>query len=120
MAINCANTLYFLPYLLVEDHPLLSADQRFRIFRVMNRNFVRAHFGQGQDIFWSNKLSPRRLAEWTEASLGRSLLRSYAHKTGAPLTSLAEIAGIIAGSDEKTIRSCVAFARGFRRRFSDR
>lgn len=50
VAINAANTLYFLPVLHIFEHPALSPDQRARIVEVTIRNCISAHFGQGWDI----------------------------------------------------------------------
>lgn len=113
VAINAANTVYFLPLLLLSDHPNLTDDQRLRIYNVLVRQFVRLHFGQGLDIYWSNNMTVRNMTRWIEDSMGPKILQLYAHKTGAAVEGTAEVACIIAGSEEPEYAACISFARAF-------
>ena len=113
VAINSANTLYFLPYLLLQRHPRLSEGQRCEIYHIVNRQFVRAHFGQSADIFWSMNLNLRNLETWSGDSLGAKILESYAQKTSALVMGIAETACVIAGVAGPLRRECIAFARDF-------
>jgi geranylgeranyl pyrophosphate synthase len=113
IAINAANTAYFLPYLLLREHPLLSGRQRLALYRILSEQSVRSHFGQGVDIFWSRKLTERRLRRWMSDSLSPKILQTYAYKTGALLEGLAEIAAVIARADAATRQACSSFAATF-------
>src|SRR5213075_1209419 len=64
VAINAGNTAYFLPMVMLRDHPHLSDHQRLELFRILTRLYVRVHLGQGQDIHWSKFLTPDRLQVW--------------------------------------------------------
>lgn len=96
VAINAANTLYFLPSLQIFDHPLLSPEQRLAIHEVMTRQYIRAHFGQALDLYWSRHLDAPNLRRWLEDSLDDKILQMYELKTAAPLEGLAEAAAIVA------------------------
>jgi geranylgeranyl pyrophosphate synthase len=113
VAINSGNALYFLPYLLVQTYPRLSAAQRYETCRIINQNFVRAHFGQGLDIYWSQNMSPKNLGAWSHNSLKAKILQSYALKTASPMVGLAEAACVIAAADDAVRQACVAFAWRF-------
>jgi geranylgeranyl pyrophosphate synthase/predicted secreted hydrolase len=110
-AINAANSLYFLPSLLIFDHPLLSPRQRLQIHEVMTRQYVRAHFGQAMDLFWSRNMSAANLRAWMSDSMAAKILQMYELKTAAPLEALAETAAIVAGSPPALRRNCVRFAQ---------
>jgi geranylgeranyl diphosphate synthase type 3/geranylgeranyl diphosphate synthase type I len=113
VAINAANTLYFLPFLHLLDHPTVGDPKRHRICEILLRNCVRAHFGQGHDIFWSNHLDPHSLALWLEDKLPEKILQMYHYKTGAAVEGLAEIACIIAEADAAVTEACKDFGRSF-------
>jgi len=113
VAINSANIAYFLPYLLLQDHPHLTEEQRLEIYRILSRQSVRSHFGQGQDIYWSKYMTPGNLTNWMNNSLGPKILQAYAYKTAALVQGGAEAACVIAKSDIATRRACARFARTF-------
>ncbi|MGA2262294.1 MAG: polyprenyl synthetase family protein [Acidobacteriota bacterium] len=113
IAINSANTAYFLPYLMLRDHPLLSRRQREAGYRILSEQSVRSHLGQGLDIYWSRQLTQRRLRQWMNDSLASKILQTYGYKTGAIVEGLAEFACVLAKADEGTSRVCRSFARVF-------
>ncbi len=113
LAINAGNTLYFLPLLLLENHPHLSIAQRERVYQVMIRQYVRTHFGQGMDIYWSKFVSGDNLQPWIDGSLSAKVLDMYADKTAALVIGMAKLACIIAEAEEKVQKACVNFARSF-------
>ena len=113
LAINAANTLYFLPFLLLENHKDLSVAQREHIYQVMIRQFVRTHFGQGMDIYWSKFTSSENLEQWLDDSLAAKVLDMYADKTAAPIVGGAQVACIIAEADDPTRHACIEFALAF-------
>jgi geranylgeranyl pyrophosphate synthase/predicted secreted hydrolase len=109
-AINAANSLYFLPSLLIFDHPLLSQRQRLRIHEVMTGQYVRAHFGQAMDLFWSRNMSAANLRAWMSDAMAPKILQMYELKTAAPLEAIAETAAIVAGAPPALRQDCVRFA----------
>jgi len=110
VAINAANTLYFLPSLLIFDHPLLSEKQRLEIHEVMTRQYVRAHFGQALDLYWSRHLDEPHLRTWMSDSLAPKILQMYELKTSAPLEGLAEAVAIVARSGPSLRSACRRYA----------
>src|SRR5438105_3864711 len=90
VAINAANTLYFLPSVLLAGHPFLSDGQRLQIHEILNRLFVRAHFGQGLDLYWSKRLNRAELDRWLADSLMPKIMQMYGYKTAAFVESCAE------------------------------
>lgn len=113
VAINTANTIYFLPFLLLSNHPHLNRDQQVEIYQLMIQAFVRSHLGQGQDIYWSRNLTIENLDHWIDDSLEPKMLQMYAFKTAAALEGLTETICVIAGSDVLTRKTCASFARNF-------
>jgi geranylgeranyl diphosphate synthase type I len=113
LAINTGNTLYMLPLLLLEDHPDLSVAQRERIYQVIVRQYVRSHFGQSMDIYWSKFGSPENLDRWVQEGLAEKVFRMYADKTGASVVGLAQMACIVAEADPFTRNACATFAEAF-------
>lgn len=113
LAINAGNTLYFLPLLLLENHEHLSVVQRERIYQVMIRQYVRTHFGQGMDIYWSRFVSTASLQQWIDGSLSAKVLDMYADKTAALVVGMARLACIIADAEKPVQKACVDFSRSF-------
>lgn len=113
VALNAGNLLYFLPTLLLLDHPRLSPEKRLLLLAIWERTMLSAHGGQTVDIFWSRKMGQEQLTEWLRDDLEDRILQMYAMKTGAGVVGLAEFAAIIADADEKTKAACINFARDF-------
>ncbi|MBI5101893.1 MAG: polyprenyl synthetase family protein [Nitrospirae bacterium] len=113
VALNAANTVYFLPYLLLADHPLLSTVQRLDMYRLMIEDMVRSHLGQGLDIFRSRNLTEANLRRWRKSGLKRKILQMYEYKTSTPLESAAKFACIIANADEAVRHASGSFAKVF-------
>ncbi len=111
-AINAANLLYFLPWLSVDLNAHLDDAQKREIFSIMTRQFVRAHMGQTQDLFWSREVRAGRLDTATAGdSLEQQVLQMYALKTGALIEGLAETAAVIAGAEASVHTACAELAR---------
>ncbi len=110
VAINAANTLYFLPSLMVFDHPLLTARQRLYIHEAMTRQYIRAHFGQALDLYWSRNLNEANLRTWMADSLADKILQMYELKTAAPVEGLAESAAILSRGSASLRTACRRFA----------
>lgn len=110
-AINAANTLYFLPQIMLEDHPHLTEAQKLEIHRLLARQFVRAHFGQARDLDVSGSASPDALAALLRGDAAAGLLRMYRQKTAAPVAGLAELAAVISGAPPGVRETCTGFGR---------
>jgi geranylgeranyl pyrophosphate synthase/predicted secreted hydrolase len=111
VAISAANTLYFLPSVLVSEHPLLTQAQRLAIHEITSEQMLSAHFGQALDIYWSRNMDPEHLERWMSDSQEEKILQMYAQKTSAPLVALAKVASMLSETDSKTSRGCIDFAR---------
>jgi len=110
LSINAGCTLYFLPYILIEKHPHLNENQKRKLYEVMNKTIIKAHFGQAMDIFWSKNLNRKNLKTWSRDSLGDKILQMYAYKTGAAVEGGSEAACIIAKADEKIYKTFKSMA----------
>ena len=111
VAINAANTLYFLPHLLYSDHPALSDSQRLETYRSMVQQLVKAHLGQAMDIYWSRNLTAENFELWLAEGLPEKILQMYAYKTGSALEGLAELACTVGSTDERLRQACVGLGR---------
>jgi geranylgeranyl pyrophosphate synthase len=111
IAINAANSLYFLPSLLYNTHPDLSDKQRLDFHRITLDSFVKGHFGQAQDIYWTKNLTQENAAIWGSDRLQEKILQMYAFKTASAAVATAEAGCILAGSDEKVRDACISYAR---------
>jgi geranylgeranyl pyrophosphate synthase len=113
VAINAANTLYFLPAALYSTHPHLTDQQRLEFYRITLDGYVRGHLGQALDIYWTRNLSVKNLASWQEDHLPEKMLQMYALKTASTAVVIAEACCILAGSDEPVRTACRDLARSF-------
>jgi geranylgeranyl diphosphate synthase type I len=113
VAINAANTLYFLPSLLIKSHERLSDPQRIQLYEIVIGQFVRAHFGQALDIYWSREMGPANLEGWMKNSLGPKILQMYEYKTAAAVAGFAEAAAVIAEAKHAVRAACARLARAF-------
>jgi geranylgeranyl diphosphate synthase type I len=111
VAINAANTLYFLPSVLFSTHPDLSDTQRLEFFRITHNSFIRGHFGQAQDIYWTKNLNEENLAMWTDDNMAEKILRMYEFKTASAAVATAEAGCILAVTTPEVRAACIAYAR---------
>jgi geranylgeranyl diphosphate synthase type I len=111
IAINAANTLYFLPSVLYSQHPDLTDQQRLDFYHITLDTFIKGHFGQAQDIFWTKNLSEKNISAWSGDHLPEKILQMYEFKTASPAIAAAESVCILAGTNSQTKKACVAFAR---------
>ncbi len=113
VAINAGNTAYFLPMVLLRDHPHLNDAQRLELFRILTRLYVRVHLGQGQDIHWSRSLTPEKLQLWMNNCVEDKIIQLYSLKTASVVEAGADGACVIARTDEATRGVCRDFGRAF-------
>lgn len=113
VSINAANAAYFLPYALISCHPLLNDKKKLEVYGVMSRHYIRAHLGQGSDIYWSKNMSHENLKLWMRSKIEDKILQSYAYKTASTVEAIVEVCCVIAGSGKRLRKACVDFARSF-------
>ncbi|MBI4025547.1 MAG: polyprenyl synthetase family protein [Verrucomicrobia bacterium] len=113
VAINAANAAYFMPSLIIDSHKHLTDGQKLRLHEIMMKHFVRAHFGQGLDIYWSANATPAALEAWLADSLMPKILQMYAYKTGSAVAGITECAAVIAGASPEVTEAATAFSRSF-------
>ncbi len=113
VSLNAANTIYYLPYILFADHPGISDKQRLELYRIMVRHAVRAHFGQGLDIYWSRNMAPGNLRAWLKPGTAGKIKQMYAYKTSTAIEGLSEQACVIARTNAQTLKACADFSRLF-------
>ncbi|MEI6032834.1 MAG: polyprenyl synthetase family protein [Verrucomicrobiae bacterium] len=111
VAINAANTAYFMPMVLLRDYPGLSDLQKLELYHILSRLFIGAHFGQSQDIYWSKNLTPERLRAWMADDMEAKILQLYTQKTAAVVEASAEGAAVIAGAAAPLQSACANFGR---------
>ncbi len=110
VALNAANTVYFLPFLVIADHPGLTDAQRVEAYKLLFRGFTRAHLGQALDIQWSKHVADV-VDAWQSEHFGERILQMYADKTSALIELAAECVCIVAAADPAARAACIAFAR---------
>ncbi len=110
LAINAANTIYFLPNLLLYRHPELNSEQKLEINELITKGFIQGHLGQGLDLYWSRHICPENLHLWLQDSTDEKILQMYALKTAAGIRGLAETASIIAKKDAEIRDVCGDYA----------
>ncbi len=111
IAINAANTLYFLPILKLQENAFITDEQKLAIYTKTMEFFVKAHFGQGLDI--SRKAAASLEGGGDLASLIRDSLNVYALKSAASVEFVTHTACIVAGANQVTTEALVTFARSF-------
>lgn len=111
VAISAANTLYFLPSILVSRHPLLNQARRLALHETTVEQLLSAHLGQALDLYWSRNMNADNLRAWMSDSLEPKILQMYAQKTASPLVALVKIASALTEPDEVTARACIEFAQ---------
>lgn len=113
VAINAGNTLYFLPFVELLHHKHMTDGQKLRIYQIMMDTHLKAHFGQTLDIYWSRNMSIENLTKWFRDDIESKILQMYDYKTAAGPKGIAEVAAVLAESDEKVKTAAVEFARSF-------
>lgn len=113
VSLNAANTIYYLPYLILVNHPCLSSKQQLKLYEIMIKYAVQAHFGQGLDIYWSRNMTRQNLAKWSNNSTADKVLQMYEFKTSSVIEESAEFACVIANANSKVKKACVDFSRIF-------
>ncbi len=111
VAIHAANTAYFMPLMLLREYPGLTDAQKLDLYKALSRLFVGAHFGQGQDIYWSKTMTPGRLRELVSGDMADTLHLLYTQKTASVVEAAAEGAAIIAGAHDALRSACADFGR---------
>lgn len=111
IAINAANTLYFLPILKLKENIFITDEQKLAIHSKTMEFFVKAHFGQGLDI--SRNAVKSLQADVDLASLIRDTLNVYALKSAASVEFVTHTACIVSNADQVTTSALLAFARSF-------
>jgi geranylgeranyl diphosphate synthase type I len=110
VAITAGNTLYFLPSILIMDHPVLAGSQKHEILQIMNRQLIRAHIGQSMDLYWSRQYESNGSDPADDPLILDRILQMYALKTGAPIQGLAEMSAVIARMPPEVRAACGEFA----------
>ncbi len=113
VAINAGNTIYFLPYLLLAEQQFINENQRNELYKVINKQFVQAHFGQALDIYWSRNMNFDNLKLWIEDNLGDKILQMYEYKTASAVMGLSDVVAVLGNLNDQTRKNCVDLARAF-------
>lgn len=111
IAINAANTLYFLPILKLKEHRHITDRQALEIYRQAMDFFVKAHIGQGLDLHRPTTAFAPPGGDY--APLIRNALAIYALKSAASVEFITRTACILAGANRATTGALVGFARSF-------
>jgi geranylgeranyl pyrophosphate synthase len=100
IALNAANSLYYIPLILLEENKHLTTQQRYLLYKLVASVGRRAHLGQAADIYLGSEYLNLKDFVKNYAQVKQSILQTYADKTGVQARALAEIGGIIGkGSD---------------------
>jgi len=112
-ALNAGNFLYFLPTVELFRHQYLTDIQKLRIHEIMMDTYLKAHFGQALDIYWSRNMSLRNLSVWFEDDIESKILQMYDYKTATAPKGLARVAAVLNGVSGEIEEAAVSFARAF-------
>ncbi len=112
-AINAGNILYFLPYLLLRDHPAIDDGQRLASYELMVSMLTKCHIGQGLDIHWSKCFTEETLLQSIDEGLKEKILQMYSYKTGAQIEGTAQMACIIAKANKQKTSAYCSLGRAF-------
>ncbi len=111
VALNAGNALYFLPSVVLFEHPLLDPHQRCQLLRIKERMFIEGHCGQTTDIYWSRRLTRTHLEQRLAGDYEGRLLQMYALKTASAASGVAECAAAVARASPVVTAACSEFAR---------
>ncbi len=111
IAINAANTLYFLPIFKLSENEFITDEQKLVIYSKTMEFFVKAHFGQGLDIARNAKKTLQDNVDLVP--LIHDVLNVYALKSAAAVEAVTHYACIIKGADKATTSTLISFARNF-------
>ncbi len=113
VALNAGNTLYFLPSVNLFKHEHLDDAKKLRIQEIMMQTYLKAHFGQTLDIYWSNNMFSKNLDIWMQDEIEEKILQMYDYKTASGPKGLAEVAAVIAEVDNEIMETAINFSRAF-------
>ena len=113
VALNAGNTLYFLPTVSLFTHEHLDDKKKLRIQEIMMQTYLKAHFGQTLDIYWSRNMSSKNLNVWVEDEIEDKILQMYDYKTASGPKGLTEVAAVIAEVDDEILGTAIDFSRAF-------
>jgi len=100
IALNAANSLYYIPLILLEENKYLTTQQKYLLYKLVASVGRRAHLGQAADIYLGSEYLNLENFVKNYVQVKQSILQTYADKTGVQARALAEIGGIIGkGSD---------------------
>ncbi len=94
ITVNAGNTMYYLPFLLIEKSKLSDATKR-RMYDVITIECLKCHLGQATDIYWHNgKKSDIKEGEY---------LQMCANKSGVLARISAKLGAILGGAGERQV-----------------
>ncbi|WP_455282391.1 polyprenyl synthetase family protein [[Eubacterium] cellulosolvens] len=105
IALNAANSLYYIPLILLEDNKHLTTQQRYLLYKLVSSVGRRAHLGQAADIYLGSEYLNLESFVKNYAQVRKSILQTYADKTGVQARALAEIGGIIGKGNDLQIKA---------------
>ncbi len=108
IAINAANTLYYLPTVLIEESEILNQRQKLSILYLFNKYILAAHFGQSYDIYYSKYYRNKKMLSEDRKLWEKRILQTYSLKTAAPIEALVKSVCVISEVDPNTMRAATA------------
>jgi len=104
IAINCGNSMYYLPLLALFRNKKLDSKTLNRAFEIYAQEMINIGYGQGMDISWH-----KGIADADNVS-EQEYLQMCAFKTGTLARMSAKLAAVLSGADEKTTEALGKFA----------
>lgn len=102
IAVNAGNTIYFLPYVAIQNSSLPSETKR-KAYEIISAQLLKCHFGQAIDIWWHSGRSEKIPTEG-------EYLQMCANKSGSLACMAANLGALLGGGSEKQIESLGKFA----------
>ncbi len=102
IAVNAGNTIYFLPYIAIQNSDLPETTKR-EAYEIINAQILKCHFGQAIDIWWHSGKSGMIPTE-------NEYLQMCANKTGSVACMAAKLGALLGRGSEKQIKALGEFA----------
>lgn len=102
IAVNAGNTLYFLPYIAIQNSQL-SDTMKSKAYEIINTQLLKCHFGQAIDIYWHSKGG-------SDLPTEAAYLQMCANKSGSLACMAAKLGALLGSGSEEQIAVLGRFA----------
>ncbi len=101
IAVNAGNTIYFLPYVAIQNSSL-PAETKRKAYEIISSQLLKCHFGQAIDIWWHSGKSEKIPVE-------EEYLQMCANKSGSLACMTGKLGALLGGGTEQQIEALGRF-----------